>query len=250
MPSSPAESTRTTIFAPQNRWKLRRLFAPGIATFISFWLLIALGVWQLHRLAWKEAILADIHHAAISPPIPLPTHPSPFEKVTIAGHWIPGKAALYGDFVHDSPQGPVPGGELIMPFAEVGGRIILVDLGWVPQTAPTPLAEPAGPAAAVGYLHAPIKPGWLAAPDDPTRGLYYTLDPQKIAAGIGLPDVVPYVLIAMGQLPPAGSSLPEPAQSLPTPPNNHYEYALTWFGFAFMLVFQFIFFARNRLADP
>ena len=41
----------------------RRLIAPGIAAFVTFWLLIALGVWQLHRLKWKEGILAAIHQA-------------------------------------------------------------------------------------------------------------------------------------------------------------------------------------------
>ncbi len=228
----------------------RRLAAPGIAAFITFWLLIALGVWQLHRLKWKEGILAEIHLAAISAPIPLPAHPTPFEKVSLAGRWIPGKAALYGDEVHDSPHGPIAGGEIIMPFQQPDGRITLVDLGWVPEQKPAPLPEPAGPASAVGYLHAPIAPGWFAGTDDPADGLYYTLNSQKIAAGMGLANVTPYILIAMGPLPPPGSALPQPAQALPTPPNNHYQYALTWFGFALVLVFEFIFFARKRLLEP
>jgi surfeit locus 1 family protein len=227
------------------RW--RRLIAPGIAAFITFWLLIALGVWQLHRLTWKEGILAQIHLAEISAPVPLPAHPTPFEKVSIAGHWIPGKAALYGDEVHDTPNGPISGGELIMPFAQSDGGVILVDLGWVPQQKPTPLPLTTG--TAIGYLHDPISPGWFAGNDDPRHGLYYTLNPQKIAAGMGLQNVVPHVLIGMGPMPPPGSPLPQPAQALPTPPNNHYEYALTWFGFAGVLVFEFIFFARKRLLE-
>jgi surfeit locus 1 family protein len=226
----------------------RRLIAPGIAAFVMFWLLIGLGVWQLHRLKWKEGILAVIHQAQISAPIPLPAHPTPFEKVSIAGSWIPAKAALYGDEVHDSPDGPVPGGELIMPLRRPNGQVVLVDLGWVPQQHPVPLAEPPGPTEAVGYVHAPIAPGWFTGTDDPRHGLYYTLDPQKIGTGMGL-QVAPYILIAMGKLPPPGSMAPQPAQSLPTPPNNHYEYALTWFGFALVLVFEFFFFARKRLLD-
>ncbi len=235
---------RTASFPPL---KWRRLIAPGVAAFITFWLLIGLGVWQLHRLKWKEGILAQIHQAAISAPIPLPAHPSPFEKVTIAGAWIPGKAALYGDEVHDSPGGPVAGGELIMPLARAGGRTVLVDLGWVPQQTPTPLNAPPDPA---GYVHAPILPNFLSPPDDPAHGLYYTLDPARIAAGMGIENPAPYILIAMGPLPPPGSAAPQPAQQLPTPPNNHYEYALTWFGFALVLVFEFIFFARKRLLEP
>ena len=64
---------------------------------------------------------------------------------------------------------------------------------------------------------------------------------------MGLRNVAPYMLIALGPLPPPGSTAPQPAQNLPTPPNNHYGYALTWFGFAGVLVFEFIFLARKRL---
>ncbi len=226
----------------------RRLIAPGITAFIVFWLLIAMGVWQLHRLQWKEGIIASISEAQAASPIALPVTPSPFEKVIVTGVWIPGKAALYGDEVHDSPHGPVPGAELIMPLQRPDGSVVLVNLGWVPQAAPTPLSNP--PASAVGYIHAPIRANWLSPPDDPAHGLYYTLDPQRIGAGLSLQNVAPYVLIVLGPLPPPGSPLPQPAQDLPTPPNNHYEYALTWFGFAGVLVFQFIFFARKRLLEP
>jgi surfeit locus 1 family protein len=228
----------------------RRLIAPGISAALTFCLLIALGIWQLQRLRWKQTILATIHHAEISAPIPLPPNPTPFEKVIITGAWLPGKAALYGDQVHDSPAGPIPGGELIQPFQQTNGPVWLIDLGWVPQQTPTPLGMPTGTTTATGYLHAPIEKTFLSPPDDPQAGLYYTLNPANIAAGLSIKNTAPFTLIAMGPLPPPGSPRPQPAQTLPTPPNNHYEYALEWFGFAFVLVFQFFFFARNRLHEP
>lgn len=223
----------------------RRLLAPGIAACVVFCLLIGLGIWQLHRLAWKEGIIAAIRQAQAAAPIPLPANPSPYQKVVVTGVWLPGKAALYGDEVHDTPAGPVPGGELIMALRRPGGAVVLVDLGWVPEQAPVPLANP--PAAPVGYIHAPIQANWSSAPDDPAHRLYYTLNSQRIGAGLGLKNVAPYMLIALGPPPPPGSGLPQPAQDLPTPPNNHYEYALTWFGLAGVLLFQFFFFARKRL---
>ncbi len=226
----------------------RRLIAPGITAFITFWLFIALGVWQLHRLKWKEGIIATIRAAQVAAPIPLPAHPSPFEKVIITGSWVPGKAALFGDIVHDTPTGPVAGGEIIMPLRRDNGQVVLVDLGWVQQTSPHPLTGL--PGQAVGYVHAPVSPSWVSGTDDPAQQLYYTLDPARIGAGLGLQNVAPYILISLGPKPPPGSPAPQPHQNLPTPPNNHYGYALTWFGFAGVLVFQFFFFARKRLLEP
>ncbi len=136
-----------------------------------------------------------------------------------------------------------------MPFRATTGGVWLVDLGWVPQRQPAPLAMPAGATEAVGYLHEPIAPGWFAGADQPAAGLYYTLNPAKIGAGLGFPRVAPFILVAMGPAPPPGSALPQPAQKLPTPPNNHYEYALEWFGFAMVLVVEFLIFARNRLRE-
>ncbi len=225
----------------------RRIRGLTITTFIVFCLLIALGVWQLHRLKWKEGILAQIHAAEVNPPIPLPAAPTPFQKVSITGHWIADKAALYGDEVHDTGAGPIEGGELIMPFRQNSGQIVLVDLGWLETRSAAPLPEPAGETEIVGYVHGPQAPGWFAGTDNPGQGLYYTLDPARIAAGLGLGSVAPFTLIAMGPLPPFGSHMPQPAQTLPRPPNNHYQYALTWFGFAFILLVEYALLARKRL---
>jgi surfeit locus 1 family protein len=233
-----------------DRAKLHKVKGAAIATFITFWLLIALGIWQLYRLHWKEGILAAIHTAEISPPIPLPEHPNRFQKVMISGHWIPGKAVLYGDEVHDTPTGPIEGGQLVMPFMQDSGTPILVDIGWVHEQAPKPQPEPAGEISVIGYIHKPEPPGWFAGADQPSLGLYYTLNPQKMAASMAIPAVAPFALIEMGPLPPPGSPLPQPAQGLPRPPNNHYEYALTWFGFSIVLVIEFLLYARKRLREP
>jgi surfeit locus 1 family protein len=232
------------------RAQWRRIRNPAIAAFCLFWVLIGLGIWQIYRLHWKEGILAAIRVAEISPPIPLPENPGRFQKVVITGHWIGGKAVLYGDEVHDTPTGPIDGGQLIMPFRRDVGQVILVDVGWVHEDSPVPAAEPSGEVSVVGYVHKPEPPGWFAGADEPDKGLYYTLNPQKMAAALGIGDVMPFALIAMGTMPAPGSPLPQPATGLPLPPNNHYEYALTWFGFSIVLVIEFLLFARKRLLEP
>ena len=50
----------------------RGLLWPAVATLLGCAFLVALGVWQLHRLAWKEGLIAEIAARAKAPPQPLP----------------------------------------------------------------------------------------------------------------------------------------------------------------------------------
>ena len=211
--------------------------------------LLGLGTWQLHRLAWKEAILAQVAAAQAAAPVPLPADPGPFEKVSVTGRFLPGPTALYGVEVRDLPTGSTMGGQLLMPFA-ADGRVILVDRGWVPSTAaitaPTVPAPP-GPVTLVGFARPAEHPHLLSVSDDTVGRLFFTLDPQRIAAVLGLGRVAPFTFVVLGPAPAGGG--PIPADQLPHPPNNHFYYAVTWFGLAGALVVMFIAWARGRLFD-
>ena len=230
---------------PRAKW--RRLIGPGIASFIGFWLLIALGVWQLHRYHYKQNILDTIARAQLAPPVPLPAHPGPFEKVAVAGTWMADIAAFYGDQIRNSPRGEIQGGQLIMPLKRLDGRIVLVDLGWVQGLAPKPFPVPDGRVQVSGYVQAADKPGLFSARDNAAQRIFYTLNPRVIGKALGLRRVENFTLIMLGPKPVAGGPIPRPG--LPHPPNNSMQYALTWFGLSMVLIFEFFFFARKRLID-
>ena len=211
--------------------RLRPLLVPGVVTAVMFATLVGLGLWQLHRLAWKEGVLADIARAEQSPPVPLTGHPLPFAKVSAAGHMRGDVHALYGADVRDEPGGSVMGAQLIEPLERPGQDPVLVERGWIADGAPLP---PPGDTV-VGYVRAPDAPGLFSATDDLAAQHFYTLDPEKIGAALGLPRVAPFTLVAMG--PPAAGL--QPAATLPRPPNDHLNYALTWFGLAFSLLVVF-----------
>ena len=52
-------------------------------------------------------------------------------------------------------------------------------------------------------------------------------------------------LVALGPAPSQG--YPDPAKHLPRPPNDHLQYALTWYGFAATLLVIFFLYARKVL---
>jgi surfeit locus 1 family protein len=191
-------------------------------------MLISLGIWQLHRRAWKHAILADIARAEQAPAAPLAGVPARFTKVVARGVWRPA-TALYGVDVRQQADGAMRmGAQRLQILARDGAPPLLVDEGWVPTegAAPPPLA---GPASVEGYVRAPEHPGLLSAADDLAGRHFYTLDPGAIGIALGAPDAAPFTLVALGRAAPGG---PVPAEALPRPPDNHLQYAFTWFGLA------------------
>lgn len=224
----------------------RRLLAPALAATAAFLLLLGLGFWQLHRLAWKQDILHRIAQAEANPPIPLPKEPGPFQRVEITGAFPPGPTALYGAQVEDTPAGPRMGGQLIVPLDRPGLPPVLVDRGWVPDPVPEDLPAASGERTITGYVLNAQKPGLFTPSADPAHRRFYVLDPAAIAAALGLQQVAPFILVAMG---PDTGQPPIPAQHLPQPPNNHLQYALTWFGLAGALILVFITWARSILKD-
>ncbi len=202
-------------------------------------MLMGLGIWQINRLAWKEAILASIAHAERAPPVPLPAAPSPFEKVFVTGSPDPATISLFGDDVRATGAGDtVIGGELLVVLRRAGAVPILVDLGWMPYADFGRVALP--PSLSVsGFAQAPERPNYFTPKDDRPDHQFYLLAPARIGPALGVPDLAPFVLVAMGAPPARG--WPEPAANLPRPPNDHLQYALTWFGLAGVLLAQFLY---------
>ena len=215
------------------------MLAPSLTTAVMLAMLVALGVWQLHRLQWKTGLLAEIDRAEASAPVPLPAHPLPFTKVSITGHLRTDLSAFYGVDVRDVPGGTAIGAQLVQPLERAGQDPVLVDRGWVREGQAD---IPGGDVTIVGYVRDPATPGLFSPADDVAGRHFYTLDPQKIGAALGLPRVAPFTLVAMGD-----GGMPEAASALPRPPNDHLNYALTWFGLAASLLVVFGAYVRKVL---
>jgi len=223
----------------------RRLLWPASGALVMLLILLALGTWQVHRLHWKEAILGEIARAEAAPAVPLAGNPGPFSKVWVSGRLRNDLAASYGADVRDTPTGPELGTYLIVPLERSNEATLLVDRGWVPGKRNGPINQPQGIVSISGYVHPGDHPGMFSARDDPATRTFYTLDPATIGATLGLKNVAPFILVALG--PSSAEHYPEPAAHLPRPPNNHFIYAVTWYGLALALVVMFFVWARGML---
>ncbi len=216
---------------------------PAVSTVVMLAILLGLGVWQLQRRAWKADILARIMAAEASPGVELAgDNPEAFTKVSVTGRLRSDLSVLYGAEVREQGGEAVLGARLLTPLVRAGGSPVLLDRGWVDVRRPRPPGPEAPLLRVDGYVRAADSPHWFSAADDVAGRRFYTLDPAAIGAAIGLPAVAPFVLVALG---PPGT--PDPVRSLPRPPNDHFQYALTWFGFAVTLVIIFALYARKVL---
>ncbi len=232
---------------------LRLLLIPGLMTVVMLATLLGLGTWQVNRMLWKADILAAIALAERAPPVPLGPTPPRFARVRAEGVFH-STTALYGAEVRTVDTQPTGGARLLAILRRDGARPVLVDRGWVPVAhppAPPPLMS-AEPASVEGYIRPPDSAGPFAATDDLANRRFFTLDPTTIGPALGIPDLAPFILVALGPArspdlgrPDLGS--PDPARTLPRPANNHLAYAITWYGLAAGLLVIFALYARKVL---
>ena len=219
---------------------------PGltVATLVALAILIALGVWQLERRAEKHALLDQIAQRMNAPAAPV-------EILLASGAYAAQRAATAkGTFDHaaevfvyaprsdDSPARP--GFRVVTPLHLDSGGTILVDRGWIPSERKSPasrkLGQTEGETEIAGRLRPPAAPGTFTPAPDLKARTFYQRDSAAIAKAVGVRLSSPLVLEATTHV--VGG--PEPIPSLLNIPDNHLQYALTWFSLAVVLVVVYL----------
>ncbi|MBK3397296.1 MULTISPECIES: SURF1 family protein [Methylobacterium] len=248
--------------AAERRAALRDLVAPALASLVCLGILVGLGVWQLERKAWKEALIDRIvARSRIDPPAPLPAFDAfdpardEFERVRTAGRFLHDKETLvHGLAPGDTPGRALQGYYVITPLRLDDGRTVLINRGFVPtelkEVARRAAGQVGGEATVTGMLRQSEARAMFVPAPNPQTGEWFNRDVPGIAAAKGLATtgpsgVAPY-LIEADQTPNPGG-WPKGGQLRVDLPNNHLQYAFTWFGLALCLVGVFTAFALRRL---
>lgn len=225
----------------------RSLVGASLGTLAALAILVSLGIWQMQRLTWKEGLLAEIDsriHATPQPPPPPSLWPSlkaedyEYRHVRVTGTFEHENEALV--FLGDSGIESLPGpGYLVLtPLRLEDGAHIIVNRGFVPAESQDPASRAAGQVAGTvtftGLMRSPEERNPFTPTDEPQKGLYFTRDPALIAAHFALRVPAPFTIDEDAEPVPGG--LPHGGTTVVNIPNDHFEYALTWFGLAAALV--------------
>ena len=225
-----------------------------VATAIGLAILVALGVWQLQRLTWKEGLLAHIAALQTAQAVDI----GAVLDAQSAGRDVdytrvrascPGIGAAPFLELYGVREGQA-GARLISACAVQSARYrsVLVDRGFVADSvAARPKVDPAdtAPRAVVGVLRKP-ETGNFASPKN-RPGHWFTRDVAAMAAALQAPAPAPVFLFAESPTNPEFRAL-TPAPVPTDIPNRHLEYAITWFGLAAALagVYAAVLFRRVR----
>ena len=210
-----------------------------LVTAISLAILVSLGFWQVQRLHWKEGLLARVHALQSAAPQPLGL---------VLSHVRAGADVDYTRVTADCPDiETAPFLKLwAVPDARSGFRIItacrlidapygsiLVDRGFVVQEDAVKLVPGQGARLTqpiTGVLRRGDKANFVTPPNQPAQNLWYSRDVAAMAGALGVSAPAPIFLMLESPAPKGVGPIPAP---LPADiPNNHLQYAVTWFGLA------------------
>jgi len=209
-----------------------------VATLIALPAVVAmlgLGLWQLDRREWKHELLASMQQRMGETPremseiLAMPSNERAWRPIMVVGRFLNDREMpLYRQDV-DSGE---PGYDILTPLVLADGRAVLVNRGWVPPDKRDPATRPGAPQGQVwvtGVVRDVGEREAFANDNSPETGEWYWIDLDAMHAHAGV-DLLPLVVVADRTGDPA--ALPRGGQIFVDLPDNHLQYALTWFGLA------------------
>jgi surfeit locus 1 family protein len=231
--------------------RFRPLFWPTVFTVPVVLLLLGLGSWQIERLFWKRELIAQRQTALAAAPVAAPrsledARGMEFHHVTDEGVFLHDKEIFLGA----TSEAGRNGYQVLTPLQEPGGRIVFVNRGFIPAELKDPTTRSAGQIAGTvlvaGLLRLPPaeKPAWFLPYNRADLNYWFWVDLPAMAIVDRLDRVAPFYIDADTTPNPGG--WPKGGVTRLQLPNDHLQYAITWFSLAVaLIVVYFLFHRRN-----
>ena len=237
-----------------------------VAAAIVFMGLVALGTWQVQRMAWKHELIARVDARIHATAVPAPDSAQwpgvgrashEYLRVTVKGRFLHEQEALV-----QATTALGAGFWVLTPLQVDDGTVVWINRGFVTPTARNPAnrgkVSPEGEVSVTGLLRISEPGGAFLRNNDPAANRWHSRDLDALSTSRGLPQeiVAPYFIDEESG--PGGKSA-EPGQFKDGPwpvagltvvrfSDSHLVYALTWYGLALGLLaaMAFVWLSRNR----
>jgi len=236
------------------RLSFRPQLWPTLMAVPAFFVLLAFGSWQLERLAWKSALIAERAERSSAAPVEFPTLPLALSAEERAGFEF-RRAAVTGSFLHEretylaarSPTGE-PGYQVMVPLLRADGSAVLVNRGFVPIERKDPATRAQGQVRGVveveGLIRLTGRTAWFVPDNEPAKNMWFWVDLPALSRHLGFPEEAWLYLDAGPASTPGG--WPKGGQTHLVLPNDHLQYAITWYALALALAVIYLVYHRRR----
>lgn len=204
---------------------------PLIMSVTGVVLMFGMSIWQVQRLAWKEDLVAKIERAMEQKP--LTSLPAPeeldeyrFYPVELTGSFMPQYEFHIAARYYHSQLGY----HVYTPFQTIGGKLILINRGWIPSkqkdgdyksTLPTDMVT------LTAQLRTSNERNPFTPENQPEKNVWFGRDAQQMCETIDL-QCEPFTLDLIGEQ--SWDSMPIPSSGEIKLRNDHLGYAITWFA--------------------
>jgi len=197
-----------------------------------FLILISLGTWQLERLQWKNKYIDEIKTKISLPAIEINKNNYlnldnfRYRKIKISGNYLYDKKIT----IHSKIHNKVVGKHLVVPFKTNFGYI-LVNRGFVPNNEIDNIEENIDKVEIVGILNFENKKAYFIPNNNIANDDWYYINIDDYRKFSKL-NLLNFYLIEENNL---IERFPVGSQYNIDIPNDHLQYAFTWFSLAFVL---------------
>ena len=233
-------------------FRVRPTLRTSLAAGVVFLVLFALGSWQVQRLIWKAELTEERTARAAAAVIDLPAPPVDLEVMELR------PVRVNGTFLHEHEMFLAArsfdrrvGYHVLTPLRRADGRTVLVNRGWVAHADKDPAnrskGQIAGEVSVEGFLRGQRPKALFQPENDPDQDVWFWVDLEGITQRLGF-VVEPFVIEA-GPAPNPGG-FPIGGQTRIELPNDHLQYAITWYALAFSLGVIFVIYHRRKPKGP
>ncbi|MBL4570877.1 MAG: SURF1 family protein [Alcanivorax sp.] len=218
-----------------------------VAAFAGF---IALGVWQVQRLAWKEDLIAQVDARVHADPVAAPAQGDwatvnkashEYLRVQLTGEYLAEGISLVAAATEEGQ-----GYWVMVPLQRADGSWVYINRGFVPQSLREQAGRgdftPDGEVSITGLLRLNEPGGGVLRDNVPGEDRWYSRDVQAMAEQHGLAPVAPFFIDADA----SAQSGPVGGLTVIRFPNNHLVYAITWFALALGVILAAWLVVRER----
>ena len=209
--------------------------------------LCSLGTWQVKRLFWKEELLATIEARAKLAPMEINDF---LDRQMLEDNWPYSPVSATGKFDHSkevyyytTAKSGGAGWNVHTPLKLESGKTLIVNRGFVPfdgkDASKREIGQVTGKQTITGLVRVPLpeKPNSFVPDNAPVKREFYwrSLPEMKSLMQTSVNEqFVPFFVDADDTPNPGG--YPRGGTTLVSLPNNHLQYAVTWYGLALTLL--------------